>query len=194
MCTAPANGVATCNGTTCGFTCNSGYMASGATCIPIAADTCGNGTLDPAEGCEDDNNTNNDGCSSTCTVEPNVFREACGSTAAPIPIRSGQTLRFRGSTMGRMSEYMMCGTGPDVVFSVRAVDGGNLRVTVVSSMSWDITLRHTGMCPGTICTDANGNGAAETVSGAVSGGSVNDFVIDGFMGGGGNFGVAISLM
>ncbi|EKX37042.1 hypothetical protein GUITHDRAFT_145287 [Guillardia theta CCMP2712] len=31
--------------------------------------TCGNGILEPTEGCDDGNTFNNDGCSSTCTVE-----------------------------------------------------------------------------------------------------------------------------
>ena len=31
--------------------------------------TCGNGFLDPGENCDDGNNRNSDGCSSTCTIE-----------------------------------------------------------------------------------------------------------------------------
>jgi cysteine-rich repeat protein len=31
---------------------------------------CGNGTLEPGETCDDGNQTNGDGCSSTCAIEP----------------------------------------------------------------------------------------------------------------------------
>jgi hypothetical protein len=37
VCTAPANGVATCTAGNCGFTCNAGFKPCGAACIPTAS-------------------------------------------------------------------------------------------------------------------------------------------------------------
>src|SRR5690606_7838147 len=37
--------------------------------------TCGDGTVDPGEQCDDNNNTNGDGCSSTCQIE---ISDTCG--------------------------------------------------------------------------------------------------------------------
>jgi hypothetical protein len=45
-CTAPANGRATCSGSTCGFECNDGYMKSGSSCVRTC--TAGTGS---AAGC-----------------------------------------------------------------------------------------------------------------------------------------------
>lgn len=43
-CPAPANGVATCNGTSCAFTCDPGFHRCGESCVPnTSVDTCGTG-------------------------------------------------------------------------------------------------------------------------------------------------------
>jgi len=44
--------------------CSSGYYPVSNICSP----SCGDGILVPTEACDDGNNNNNDGCSSTCTL------------------------------------------------------------------------------------------------------------------------------
>ncbi|KAK4044920.1 hypothetical protein OUZ56_032326 [Daphnia magna] len=45
--------------------CRSGILAGDGTCAAV----CGNGTLEPGEGCDDSNKTDGDGCAATCTLE-----------------------------------------------------------------------------------------------------------------------------
>lgn len=54
-----------CSGDACGWTCSTN-CENFSECHPI---NCGDGTLDAGEECDDGNNSNEDGCSSICTVE-----------------------------------------------------------------------------------------------------------------------------
>jgi cysteine-rich repeat protein len=57
------------SGTLC-LSCNDGYYPNGANgCDP----QCGDGKRVASEGCDDYNNANNDGCSSSCTVESGFY-------------------------------------------------------------------------------------------------------------------------
>jgi cysteine-rich repeat protein len=47
----------------------------------VAPTLCGDGVVDGAEACDDGNNTNNDGCSSTCTLEAGF---SCAGTAPTV--------------------------------------------------------------------------------------------------------------
>jgi len=47
-----------------------GDFGDNATTAGIVVTNCGNGTFDAGEECDDDNNTNGDGCSDACVVEP----------------------------------------------------------------------------------------------------------------------------
>ncbi len=49
----------------CGNACAAGLVCAGGACEP----TCGNGRLDTAEDCDDDNALSGDGCSSSCELE-----------------------------------------------------------------------------------------------------------------------------
>ena len=67
--TTPGDGCdATC-GVETGWTCTSGSSTTSSTC----SDDCGDGLIKPASSsgtyCDDGNTSNNDGCSSTCSVE-----------------------------------------------------------------------------------------------------------------------------
>lgn len=59
---------------TAGPSCRDG--ATTRACDPV----CGNGTVEPGEGCDDGNLTNDDGCSSNCTVEHGY---TCNTTLVP---------------------------------------------------------------------------------------------------------------
>ena len=53
-----------------GFTCTFPTPNAPSLCSRQVANTCGNGLPNPGEQCDDTNNFNGDGCSSTCFVEP----------------------------------------------------------------------------------------------------------------------------
>ena len=44
-CTAPANATATCNGVTCGFSCNASYVPQGSLCVPGCDPLCAPGAI-----------------------------------------------------------------------------------------------------------------------------------------------------
>ena len=64
------------------FTCTGGSISNSDTCTG----RCGNGALDPTgthtEACDDGNTDNNDGCSSTCTVEDGFTCSRTGSSSS----------------------------------------------------------------------------------------------------------------
>lgn len=62
-CTAGCN---QCLNTGVCISCPTGFRPSLNQCVPI----CGNGVISGTEACDDGNTNNNDGCSSTCAVEP----------------------------------------------------------------------------------------------------------------------------
>jgi hypothetical protein len=102
-CTAPANAAPTCDGTLCGFTCNTGYTANGASCVDINECATNNGGCSPDATCANtpgsrtctcnagftgngvtcldinECNTNNGGCvtNATCTNTQGSFSCAC---------------------------------------------------------------------------------------------------------------------
>ena len=54
----------------CGEEINCGVCNSGEVCsLGLCVSTCGNGVANSGEECDDGNTANNDGCSSTCTIE-----------------------------------------------------------------------------------------------------------------------------
>jgi hypothetical protein len=134
----------------------------------------------------------------TCRLENNVIREACADTAASIQVRNGQTVRVRGTTVGRTNNGSgSCNaTGPEVVLRIRAVDGGTLSVAVTPlAPTWDVVVRAGGGCPGSMCIDSMSPSATETYTQmGVAGGSDIDVVIDGFNGAAGAYDAVIRLM
>jgi hypothetical protein len=108
---SPANGMATCNGTACGFTCNTGYHACGSACVSnMALATCGssctacpaapnNGTA-TCDGviCGYTCDTNYHPCGSTCAL--NTAVATCGSSCTACPTLTGATASCNGTACG----------------------------------------------------------------------------------------------
>ncbi|MBU1220707.1 DUF4215 domain-containing protein [Myxococcota bacterium] len=94
------NGTEECDGWDYGgATCTSlgypgGYLSCNSNCTLNTTNcaVCGNGVVQSGEQCDDGNTNNNDGCSSTCTVESNAYR--------PIRLTGGA-----GSNEGRVEMY-----------------------------------------------------------------------------------------
>ncbi len=85
----PGGGALACSPTTCT------YVTTG-----CSATTCGNSTIQTGEECDDGNTIANDGCSSSCVVEPGFY--------LPVRLRNGE-----GSNHG-MVEVNYAGTWRDV--------------------------------------------------------------------------------
>ena len=66
--------VAACDAAKCEYECDGGFHLDGGACVADAGDDgdaaeCGNNAIEAPEQCDDGNGNNNDGCSSTCTLE-----------------------------------------------------------------------------------------------------------------------------
>jgi cysteine-rich repeat protein len=77
----PGGGTLSCNATTCQFVTTA-----------CSATTCGNGSIQTGEECDDSNTVANDGCSSSCQVEPGFY--------LPVRLRNGE-----GSNHGMLEVY-----------------------------------------------------------------------------------------
>ena len=86
------------------FNCPVGTTTSPTACTSV----CGDGILFPGEGCDDGNNTNGDGCSSMCTVEPGA---TCANIAAPLPPYLDVPMIYRD-----FNTYGGAATSPDFEF------------------------------------------------------------------------------
>jgi cysteine-rich repeat protein len=84
---------------------------------------CGNGVKEGAEGCDDGNTTNGDGCSSTCTVETHVCVCGDGVKDATEACDDGNTVSGDGCSSTCTIELPVCGDG--VKAATEACDDGN---------------------------------------------------------------------
>jgi cysteine-rich repeat protein len=67
----------------------------------VPPSTCGNGTVQSLEQCDDNNTTSGDGCSSTCTRETTAFAAtALALDAAPSATSDGNGVFEKGETVG----------------------------------------------------------------------------------------------
>lgn len=100
-----------------GVACGRGWCSYEEICVdpqaakPLCArDTCGNGLVDPAEECDDGNNTGGDGCS------PNCMKERCGDgiMQSGEQCDDGNTVGGDGCSASCTTEVEPCGNGtPD---------------------------------------------------------------------------------
>jgi cysteine-rich repeat protein len=91
-------------------------------CVVSPPATCGNGTLEPPEGCDDANATSGDGCSSTCQTEPGYVcvgqpsvcssGHVCGDNLAEGPeVCDGTDLRGQSClSLGFSGGTLQCAT------------------------------------------------------------------------------------
>jgi fibro-slime domain-containing protein len=66
-----------------GFTCPN-VNATGGPCVAVPPDTCGDAIVTGTEQCDDGNTSSNDGCSSTCRVEPGFTCPAGGGACRKV--------------------------------------------------------------------------------------------------------------
>jgi len=156
--------------------------------VTLAPATCGNGVIETPEQCDDNNTANNDGCSSTCTLE-----------AAPAGLDTcpGAPVTLSGAAGGPMTFVTTASTAPlttgvragcgsagtkDAVYSFVAPYNGWVDARVkgefnaVLDLRADCTLATTNGA-GIRCVDVDKGNGVETVSGAIEAGKTYTLVI-----------------
>lgn len=87
-----------------GYTCTAASFNTPSVCNRVPLNKCGNGLSDPTEQCDDKNNNNGDGCSSTCQTEPGYtcttaqpnYPSICTRIPVPPVIKCGNGLPDAG--------------------------------------------------------------------------------------------------
>jgi hypothetical protein len=109
-CPAPANGQASCNGTSCGISCNDGFSRCGDECIPAGSPcnlTCGDGffrcgdrCVPAGTGCRIMQCADPDAhvCNGTCVRNDSPL--TCGSSCTPCPAPAGGHATCDGTSCG----------------------------------------------------------------------------------------------
>lgn len=159
--------------------------------VTLSPATCGNGTIETPEACDDGNTTAGDGCSSTCTLEP----LPAGIDACP-----GASITFAGAPGGPMSFHgtastaalttgvkAACGSAAtkDAVYSFVAPYDGWVDAKARGAFNLALNLRGDciadGGAAGTTvsCADADKGNGEEKVSGAVNAGQTYFLVVKG---------------
>ncbi|HEY4175180.1 MAG TPA: DVUA0089 family protein [Kofleriaceae bacterium] len=120
--------------------------------VSVKPSLCGNGTVDPGEGCDDSNNVSGDGCSATC------HDETAGGCANPQELAFDDTdsdgnplATVMGDTSTGTNEFAAgtCGTdmdvggGKDVTYSFTLTETSDVRTDLISSISWGGIIRLT---------------------------------------------------
>jgi len=92
-----------------------------------AAPTCGNGSFDASEQCDDSNTTNGDGCSDVCLFEPGYFCGGLPSICSVISATDSQSLSLATlADASRAQLYLFGVLGALAVFSAAAFWGWRL--------------------------------------------------------------------
>jgi len=110
-CPTPVNGVATCDGTLCGFSCSVGYHLCGSACVPNSGvASCGTTSCTactpPANGsaicdglsCGFQCATGFHACGSSCAAASSV--QSCGALCSPCPVPANGTATCDGTSCG----------------------------------------------------------------------------------------------
>jgi cysteine-rich repeat protein len=92
--------------------------------------TCGNGTLDPGEACDDGNTKSGDGCSATCMPD-GAPASAQTCPGQPVAVWKGSPVELAASTATYKDEsFATCDDayGPDRIFAITPKDTGILQM------------------------------------------------------------------
>lgn len=107
--------------------------------------TCGNGTIEAGETCDDGNTTDGDGCSATCAKETVV--SSCPGTNVPLTVKDAETRvgSVSGDTgTGNASlATRTCGggSGKDLVYSFRSDVPGRAKITLEAAFDSILSAR-----------------------------------------------------
>lgn len=159
--------------------------------VTLSPPTCGNGTLETPEQCDDGNKTAGDGCSATCTLEaPPAGLDSC----------PGANIAFAGAPGGPLSFHTTASTSPlttgvkaacgssatkDAVYTFVAPYDGWLQAKARGGFNLALNLRGDCLADGgasgtsIACSDTDKGNGEESVSGAVNAGQTYFLVVKG---------------
>lgn len=154
---------------------------------------CGDGTVDPAEDCDDGNTTDGDGCSARCGFEPTGPDDVCpGEVIVLSPVANDVQLgTIGGTTTNVLPQYgASCGgSAAEAVFSVTPAVSGQLTATLASD--FDALLHARSACDDAAselaCEDGSLSSEPEVVSFEVVAGQPVYLFVDGYGGEVGSF-------
>jgi cysteine-rich repeat protein len=156
--------------------------------VTLSPPTCGDGTLDTPEACDDGNTVDGDGCSSACVLEPPpAGLDTCPGAPITLSGAPGGPMSFHttASTSPLTTGVKGCGTGAtkDAVYSFVAPYDGWVDATAHGSFELALNLRGDCVADGTgsagTCSDADKGNGEEKVSGGVNAGQTYFFVVKG---------------
>jgi cysteine-rich repeat protein len=165
---------------------------------------CGNGTVDPGEGCDDGNaNGPADACSATCVPNGNIA-SLCGCPGTAVHVW-GPELDFTGSTGNCSNTTSANGcssagkSDSDRAFNVTAHKTGTMTVTVANSVFDPVLYARTTCSDLTTeiaCKDEGYSNATLTLSFQVTSGAAYTVFVDGYgtlSGGKGTFTIGFAI-
>lgn len=129
----------------------------------LTVGTCGDGSRDGSEQCDDGNLVDGDGCSATCALEVDSASQACpgravsltGAGAEPRVLNvSGSTLPVAGVPASKFSVSSCGSAAPDVVYAVSSDIDGYLTATVDADFPASLMIK-------SACT--TGSGSADRI-------------------------------
>lgn len=163
--------------------------------MKLTGATCGNGIVEGTETCDDGGTDSNDGCSSTCQLEPATVRDTCanaddvaftdnGGGVWSANVKSGNVNLKADQNFGSSkTQAGVCwARGRDAFFKVTAPVAGVLRATVKTTSFDAILGLRSGACSMTTvptsCSNDGPKGVDERVSTVVAAGEVVYLVVD----------------
>lgn len=161
---------------------------------------CGDGKLAKSEQCDDGNNADNDGCSSTCTPEVSGPNDVCPGVSVTLSGTGDQdrTAQITGDTSSVYNQYTgSCGgaSGTEAVYVVTSDMSGFMRVNLTST--FDSVLYARRACDDTktevACNDATGNAGGDSILVSVTKGEPMYLFVDGYAGSTGTFTLDIDV-
>ena len=172
-----------CNPNGVGGACAPGTSCDDTLPAPVCSlPVCGNGRLEPGEGCDDGGTAPGDGCAADCRIEGIGCELPRVAVAGP-----DNTFTLAGDTTGLEKRYAIgceyTDNSPDMHIAFTAPVAGRWTFTVTPD-GFDAGLAVTTICGdprGQIaCVEAGGSGAADTVTVALAANETVYIVVDGF--------------
>ncbi len=113
-----------------------------------APSSCGNKKVDTGEECDDGNNNNGDGCSSTCTWEKAVENDICPGTVIALTGTGSDPRKgsVSGTTVTALNHYSSScggGSGKDVVYTFTPPQNGTATVKFTAAYDAILAIRST---------------------------------------------------
>ncbi|MFH2007871.1 MAG: DUF4215 domain-containing protein [bacterium] len=158
--------------------------------------SCGNGSVEPGEQCDDNNTTSGDGCSSACSLEG-------GSCGTGWPLACGGTDSWTTEYgTNRIERYSCTGvteTGPEYAYRFTATQTGTVQVVMSGvdpgvDLDLFVLLNPYGGCTPGNCLVAGVTVGMDTVQFEALEGQTYHIVVDGYQAAEGSYDIALNCL